>query len=89
MQKHTLSALGFLLLLATSSASHAGACTYREAIMALEQGNAVRGMALMRMASRDGDGRATSYLARLAAEREVALDDKNKTQRALALVDTK
>lgn len=44
------------------SVVHADACTYREAIMALEKGNAVRGMALMRMASRDGDRRAESYL---------------------------
>lgn len=31
--------------------------------MAHEQGNAVRSMALMRMAHRDGDQRATEYLA--------------------------
>lgn len=40
----------------------AEACTYREAIMALERGNVDRGLALMRMASRDGDRRAVSYL---------------------------
>ena len=40
----------------------AEACSYREAMMALEQGNMIRGMALMRMASRDGDLRATNFL---------------------------
>lgn len=58
--------LVFLLLLAgfSSSVYSAGACTYREAIMALERGNAVRGMALMRMAHRDGDERASQFLAK-------------------------
>ena len=41
---------------------YADACTYGEAVMALKQGNAVRGLALMRMASRDGDRRAERYL---------------------------
>jgi len=41
---------------------YAGSCAYREAMMALEKGNAVRGLALMRMASRDGDHRAERYL---------------------------
>ena len=55
----------FLLALAvtSSSAFSAGACTYQEAIMALEQGNSVRGMALMRMAYNDGDERAGRFLA--------------------------
>lgn len=58
--------LVFLLLLAGVSGSvySAGACTYREAIMALEQGNTVRGMALMRMAHRDGDERASQFLVK-------------------------
>ena len=41
----------------------AEACSYQEAIMALQQGNQVRGLALMRMASADGDVRARGYLA--------------------------
>jgi len=41
---------------------YAGSCAYREAMMALEKGNSVRGLALMRMASRDGDHRAERYL---------------------------
>jgi hypothetical protein len=52
-----------LTLLVTSGTVTAGACTYREALMALQQGNATRGLALMKMASRDGDVRATRYLA--------------------------
>lgn len=89
MPKRIISPLGFFLLLAASGTSHADACTYREAIMALEQGNAVRGMALMRMASRDGDSRAIGFLAKLAAEREVALSEEQESQPALALVDSK
>ncbi len=41
---------------------YAGSCAYGEAMMALENGNTVRGLALMRMASRDGDRRAENYL---------------------------
>jgi hypothetical protein len=48
--------------LVTSGSALAEACTYGEAIMALEQGNTVRGMVLMRMANRDGDERANRYL---------------------------
>lgn len=43
--------------------AYAAACTYNEAILALEQGNQVRGLALLNMAARDGDQRATQYLA--------------------------
>lgn len=56
-----------LLLLLFSGQALAEACTYRDAIMALQQGNQVRGMALLRMASRDGDLRASLYLASLEA----------------------
>ncbi|MBL1276447.1 MAG: hypothetical protein COB30_010190 [Ectothiorhodospiraceae bacterium] len=59
--------LNTVFLLITSLMSGvvlAAACTYGEAQMALEQGNTVRGMALMRMASHDGDRRANNYLAR-------------------------
>ena len=48
--------------LVTSGSALAEACTYGEAIMALEQGNTVRGMVLMHMANRDGDERANRYL---------------------------
>ena len=53
-----------LLLGSVIGVANAGACSYREGIVALEQGNEVRGMALLRMASRDGDRRAAQYLAR-------------------------
>lgn len=38
------------------------ACTWSEALLALEQGNQTRGMALMRMAAGDGDQRAALWL---------------------------
>ena len=63
--KATQKLILFLLLAGMSGSVYsAGACTYREAIMALERGNAVRGMALMRMAQRDGDDRASQFLAK-------------------------
>jgi len=49
-----------------SGAIFAQACTYDEAIMALKQGNQTRGFALLRMAARDGDQRATHKLAQIA-----------------------
>jgi len=67
-----------LLLLGLSGQVLAEACSYREGIMALQQGNQIRGMALLRMASRDGDLRASLYLASLQAT-----DDK-QSQRASA-----
>lgn len=38
------------------------ACTYSEAVMAFNNGNLVRGQALMTMAARDGDQRAVRFL---------------------------
>ena len=66
----------FLLLLLASGSALAGACTYREAVMALEQGNTIRGMALMRMASRDGDERASHYFVvmdRVVRDRQIEI----------------
>jgi len=48
--------------LSAISTVYAGSCAYGEAMMALEKGNTVRGLVLMRMASRDGDQRAERYL---------------------------
>jgi len=59
-----------VLLFGLSAQASAASCSYREAIMALQQGNQVRGMALLRMASRDGDLRASRYLASLQADAE-------------------
>lgn len=58
-----ISAFLLLFMGASGSAFSDGACTYREAIMALERGNTVRGMTLMQMAQRDGDNRASQFLA--------------------------
>lgn len=41
--------------------------------MAFEQGNDVRGMVLMQMANRDGDVRATEYLAQSFQRQEPVL----------------
>ena len=60
--KPTLLMLCMLSLGNVSSNVMAEACTFREALMAIEKGNTVRGMALMRMASRDEDLRATEHL---------------------------
>jgi len=57
-----------VVLAAFAGSVQAEACTYREAIMALEQGNTVRGLALLRMASRDGDPRAKRQLAGLQTQ---------------------
>ena len=59
-----------LFLLGFSGQTLAEACSYREGIMALQQGNQIRGMALLRMASRDGDLRASLYLASLQGSDE-------------------
>lgn len=40
----------------------AEACSYREALIAYQNGNNIRGHALMKMAANDGDRRALTYL---------------------------
>lgn len=60
----------------------AEACTYREAIMALERGNTVRGLALMRMANRDGDEQASRYLA--MRDRQLEKTGSEKTEMAVS-----
>ena len=69
-----------MLLMFVSGSALAGACTYREAVMALEQGNTTRGMALMRMANRDGDKRASDYLAMKSYQfQKVAIDSPQRS----------
>ncbi|MCF6338412.1 MAG: hypothetical protein L3J84_10760 [Gammaproteobacteria bacterium] len=83
-----MAALTLLLVLVGSlpgiSEVYAGSCAYREAMMALEKGNAVRGLALMRMASRDGDHRAERYLGELGDDR-AGLPVFVKNQQSLTL----
>jgi hypothetical protein len=69
-----------LLTALLSSAVWAEACTYREALMALEQGNTGRGLALMRMARRDGDRRAEAYLV----QRDLPLTADGSDEQPLA-----
>ncbi len=52
-----------VLLSAFLASNVQAACTYSEAVMALNNGNLVRGQALMKMAARDGDQRAVLFLA--------------------------
>ncbi|MGD8558892.1 MAG: hypothetical protein PVF34_09250 [Gammaproteobacteria bacterium] len=58
---------------------HAEACTYSEAMMALNNGNLVRGQALMKMAARDGDARAVTFVTAFAN----AMDHTNDVSKAL------
>lgn len=72
---------------------YAEACTYSEAMMALNNGNLVRGQALMKMAARDGDTRAVTFITAFANSMDqsndvgqalrdtlVKLEDSNSTQ---------
>jgi len=43
----------------------AEACTYDEAIQALQKGNHIRAVTLLHMAARDGDKRASKLMAEL------------------------
>jgi len=80
---------GALLLVLVGSLSginavYADSCAYREAMMALEKGNAVRGLALMRMAGRDGDRRAERYLREQGNGAGLPVFVKNKQPLTLA-----
>jgi hypothetical protein len=57
--KAILTVFGTALL----SANVHAACTYDEAMMAFNNGNQIRGQALMRMAASDGDERAVHFLS--------------------------
>lgn len=56
----------------SSVAFAGGACTYGEAVMAFQADNSVRGLALMKMAAKDGDERAVQYLAVRATDKSAA-----------------
>ena len=64
------------MLFFSSTQVHAEACTYDEAILALQQGNAVRAHALLQMAARDGDARAQQMVS--ALEIPLAIDKQNQ-----------
>jgi len=55
--------MGILVGFIFPAFAYAEACTYGEAVIALQQGNTTRGVALMTMAAKDGDQRALKYLA--------------------------
>ena len=59
------------------------ACTYSEAVMAFNNGNLVRGQALMNMAAKDGDQRAVRFLAASDANRHL---NKGKVTSEMLLV---
>ena len=54
-------------------------CTYREAIMAYQNGNTVRGDALMKIAANDGDNRAVVYLHALHQNTATELKPNSNT----------
>jgi hypothetical protein len=84
MVDFSVKSLLIVLFVFAGGTALAESCTYRGAIMALEQGNTVRGLALMRMANRDGDERANRYLAlteHQLEEKEMAV--RNQPQKQL------
>ena len=65
MLRPIIASCAVLISVLLASSANAEACTYNEAMMALNNGNLVRGQTLMRMAARDGDQRAMVFLASL------------------------
>lgn len=53
------------MLFFVSMQVHAEACSYDEAVLALQRGNTVRAQALLKMAASDGDKRAQRLVATL------------------------
>jgi len=64
------------LLFFVSTQVHAEACSYDEAILALQHGNALRAHALLQMAARDGDKRAQRMVS--ALQLPLPLDSQNQ-----------
>jgi hypothetical protein len=59
----------------SASAVNAEACTYNEALMAFQQGNTVRGQALLSMAAKDGDQRAAALFSALQEALKEGVND--------------
>lgn len=70
--------------IALATAVYAEACTYNEALMAFQQGNAARGQALMSMAAKDGDERAVALFAALRESLGNEYDAEDAMHMALA-----
>jgi len=64
----------FIFLIILSFNCFAEACTYNEAIAALQHNNQHRGLNLMRMAAKDGDERAILYLNTMNTKNKIALN---------------
>lgn len=64
----------FLSGAVSATAVNAEACTYNEALMAFQQGNTVRGQALLTMAAKDGDQRAVTLFSALREAVEDGID---------------
>ena len=64
------------------------ACTYSEALMAFNNGNLVRGQALMNMAARDGDQRAVRFLASNNIKDHRDQEKGNATSRLQLVLDS-
>ena len=60
--KMSLIFIVLMMLLFGNVSVYAESCTYSEAVMAIKQGNTVRGTALLKMAANDGDQRAIRFL---------------------------
>ena len=60
--KMSLITMVLIMLLFGNVSVYAESCTFNEAVMALKQGNTVRGTALLKMAANDGDQRAIHFL---------------------------
>lgn len=83
---HYFSILGVMLGVLFSASVMAEACTYRKAIIAYERDDDVRGMVLMQMANRDGDVRATEYLAQSFQRQEPVLNSTSTSPSLAALI---
>lgn len=74
MSKSVIVSFTVAMAVFLSSNGHA-ACTYKEAVMAFNSGNLIRGQALMKMAANDGDQRAVHFLNSI----ELASDHNRQT----------
>lgn len=76
--------LMIFMLFFVSTQVHAEACSYDEAILALQRGNTVRAHALLKMAASDGDKRAQRLVATLQLPTIAATQTSNSAVRSLA-----
>lgn len=85
--RRLLNVLVFVGSAVAMAAVNAQACTYNEALLAFQQGNLVRGFALLTMAAKDGDRRAAALFSALQSDIKQGIDYNSTEKMHIVLTE--